>query len=116
MRFRVSNVTRQAILADRAERAATFWERLRGLIGRAQLKPGEALHITPCRSIHTFFMRFPIDVVFLDRHGTVLRACPAMSPWSALVCSRATSVLELPPGTAAATGTRTGDVLTFELC
>jgi uncharacterized protein len=116
MHFRVSNITRRSVLADRAERAGTFWQRLKGLLGRSQLYPGEGLHLTPCRSIHTFFMRFPIDVVFLDERGTVLRISSAVAPWRGLVCTEAKSALELPAGTAEASGTRTSDELSFELC
>jgi uncharacterized membrane protein (UPF0127 family) len=114
MRFRVSNITRGSVLAERAERAETFWGRLKGLLGRSRLCGGEGLHITPCRSIHTFFMRFPIDVLFLDERQTVLRVSRALAPWRTLVCTRATSALELPAG--AASGTQPSDVLEFELC
>ena len=61
-------------------------------------------------------MRFPIDVLFLDERGTVLRVSSALAPWRTLVCARATSALELPAGTAAASGTQPSDVLAFELC
>jgi uncharacterized membrane protein (UPF0127 family) len=61
-------------------------------------------------------MRFPIDVLFLDESGTVLRVSSTLVPWRTLVCTRATSALELPAGTAVATGTQPSDVLEFELC
>lgn len=96
--------------------ADSAWTRMRGLLGRRGLESGEGLLITPTGSVHTFFMRFPIDVLFLDERGTVLRVSSALAPWRTLVCARATSALELPAGTAAASGTQASDVLAFELC
>jgi len=116
MRLRVTNSTRAALLADRAERATHFIERLMGLLGRARLDAGEGLQIAPCSCIHTFFMRFPIDVVFLDGAQRVLKVAPRIRPWRVIGCSRARSVLELPPGTLEKTGTRPADELDFELC
>lgn len=116
MRFRVTNITRRAVLAQRAERADSFGRRLKGLLGRSRLSPGDGLHLLPCRAIHTFFMRFPIDVLFLDERGTVLRVFSAVAPWRAVACAKAKSALELAAGTAEASGTRPSDVLDFELC
>jgi uncharacterized membrane protein (UPF0127 family) len=116
MRFRIINSTRAAVLADRAERATSFAKRLKGLIGRSRLEPGEGLQISPCNSIHTFFMRFAVDVIFLDGAGRVLRAWPGIRPWRAIFCLGAKSVLELPAGTINRTGTCPADELNFELC
>jgi uncharacterized membrane protein (UPF0127 family) len=116
MRLRVTNSTRAALLADRAERATRFIERLTGLLGRAQLDAGEGLQIVPCNCIHTFFMRFPIDVIFLDGAQRVLKIAPRTPPWRVIGCSQARSVLELPAGTVEKTGTRPADELDFELC
>lgn len=75
---------------------------------------GEALHIVPCNSIHTFFMRIPIDALFLDRDGVIVKALEALPPWRVTgVYFSARSVLELPAGTVAGSGTREGDRLTF---
>jgi uncharacterized protein len=116
MRLRVENVTRGCILADRAERASSFVQRLVGLLGRARLSVGEGLLITPCNAVHTFFMRMAIDVAFLDAEGVVLRQVGALPPWRATPVQRgARSVLELPAGTLQASGTREGDRLRFEL-
>jgi uncharacterized protein len=115
MRLRVNNVTRDRLLADRAERAEHFKDRLVGLMGRRSLAFGEGLHITPCNSIHTFFMRIPIDVAFLDAQGVIVKQFSALPPWRASsVYFQARSVLELPAGTLAASGTREGDRLCFE--
>lgn len=88
--------------------ACSPWSRLRGLLGH-RLGPGEGLLISPCNGVHTFFMGYAIDVVFFDRRGTVLsvrEAMPAnrMAPW----VRGAHRVLELPAGSAAASGLRAG--------
>jgi uncharacterized membrane protein (UPF0127 family) len=115
MRWKVSNETRGRLLADRAERATSFKDRFLGLMGRRSLAFGEGMHITPCNSIHTFFMRIPIDVVFLDPDGLIVKQIPAMPPWRvSSVHFKARSVLELPSGTLAGSGTQEGDRLIFE--
>jgi len=115
MRLRVNNVTRDRLLADRAERATSFMERFVGLMGRRSLVLGEGLHIDPCNSIHTFFMRIPIDVAFLDADGVIVKQFLALPPWRGTsLYFRARSVLELPAGTLAASGTQEGDRLVLE--
>jgi uncharacterized membrane protein (UPF0127 family) len=115
MPLRITNRTRGKILADRAEEARSFWVRMRGLMGRRELKMGEGLYLVPCNSIHMFFMRFAIDAVFLDRGGRVVKLIPALPPWRATrVYWRAHSVLELPAGVASGAGTQEGDLLSFE--
>ncbi len=103
-----------AVLAGRVESAATLLARLRGLLGRSALPQGEALRIEPCTSIHTFFMKFPIDAVFLGRDGKVVRAVEEMRPWRATrIYPSAAMVVELPAGTLRRTDTREGDELEF---
>lgn len=115
MRWKVNNVTRGRLLADRAERATSFADRFMGLMGRRSLVSGEGMHLSPCNSIHTFFMRIPIDVAFLDREGLIVKQIPAMPPWRmSSVYFKAHSVLELPAGTLAASETQEGDRLSFE--
>ncbi|MBU8897718.1 DUF192 domain-containing protein [Corallococcus sp. H22C18031201] len=115
MRWRVNNETRQRLLADQAERAESFVQRFQGLMGRTLLPVGEGLHIVPCNSIHTFFMRIAIDVAFLDKEGRVVKQMAALPPWRATsVYFRAHSVLELPAGVLTASGTQEGDLLSFE--
>jgi uncharacterized membrane protein (UPF0127 family) len=115
MRLRVNNVTRDRLLSDRAERATSFMDRFVGLMGRRSLSFGEGLHLEPCNSIHTFFMRIPIDVAFLDGDGVIVKQFPALPPWRATsVYLQARSVLELPAGTLQASGTQQGDRLTLE--
>ena len=86
-----------------------FWQRLVGLLGRSSIDADEALWIDPCRAIHTFGMRFAIDVVFLDRRGVVLRVVPALLSWRLAACSRASSVIEMSAGTAERIGLEAGD-------
>jgi hypothetical protein len=113
--MRLVNRRTGAVLAERVERARSFWRRLRGLIGRAALPEGDALSLEPCNGIHTFFMRFPIDAVFLDRERRVLRVVEAMAPYrSTRLYRTVVQVVELPAGTLARTGTRPGDDLAFE--
>ena len=105
-----------ALLASQVERAVTVRTRLRGLLGRESLAEGAALVIEPCTSIHTFFMRFPIDAAFVDRAGRVVRAISDLRPWRATrLYPSAALVVELPAGTLARTGTVEGDELAFEV-
>ena len=114
MPFTVRNQTRDKLLAARATEATTFAARFMGLMGKKELPFGEALHIAPCNSIHTFFMKIPIDAVFLDKELKVVKVCSAMVPWRiSNVYWAAHSVLELPAGTTSASGTREGDQLDF---
>jgi len=82
--------------------------RMRGLLGRAELPSGEGMLIRPANSIHTWFMRFPIDAVFLDRDLTVLRVRSAVPPWRMAGCRGAKAVLELPAGEAERRGLAAG--------
>lgn len=78
--------------------AASFWRRFVGLLGRAGMAQDEALLITPCNNIHTFFMRFAIDAVFLDRHGMIVAIVPHLRPWRCAVARAAYACLELAAG------------------
>jgi len=80
-------------------RADTFRARAKGLLGVPHLDDVQALWLAPCRAVHTFGMRFAIDVVFLDARGKVLRIVPNLPPYRLAVCLRAASVLELAAGT-----------------
>lgn len=115
MTFRILNATRETVVAAAAAEAETFVSRFVGLMGRKDLATGEALHIEPCNSIHMFFMRFPIDAVFLDRDRRVVRRIDVIRPWRiSPIVKGARSVLELPAGTAEASQTQEGDQLRFE--
>ena len=112
---RVRNLSREADLASRATLADSFWRRLRGLLGRDGLADGEGLVIVPCNSVHMLGMRFPLDVLHLDRSGTVLRALPNLKPGQlGPMVWRSHMAVELPAGTIAASGTVAGDVVALE--
>jgi uncharacterized protein len=113
--MRVRNLSRDADLADRAAVADNFWRRLRGLLGRDGLQTGEGLVIQPCTSVHMIGMKFPLDVLHLDRSGTVLRALPDLRPGQfGPMVWRSHIAVELPVGTIAATGTVPGDHVALE--
>ena len=88
--------------------ADTALTRMRGLLGRTELPSGEGMLIRPANSIHTWFMRFPIDVVFLDGDLTVLRVRSAVRPWRTAGCRGAKAVLELAAGEAERRGVQAG--------
>jgi uncharacterized protein len=102
----------QTILADRALLADNFWASLKGLMGQTALPSGSGLLLTPCQSVHTMFMRFPIDVIFIDKNGKILHLIESMKPWRiSKHLTKSRSVLELPAGTIAATATKLGDTV-----
>src|SRR5687767_8089317 len=103
---RISNQTRNRVIADRAEVARSFLARGRGLMGRTNLPEGYALIIYPEWSIHTFFMRVPIDVLFVDRQDQVVglrHAMPPNRPYAGVSPVRGRYVIELPAGVLHAT-------------
>lgn len=99
------------VVCERCLVAATALTRLTGLLGRSGLEPGEGLLLRPASSIHTFFMRFPIDVVFLSRQGEVLKVAERVPPWRARSCRHSYAVLELAAGEAERRGIAVGDRL-----
>lgn len=112
--IQIVNRTRDRVLADRGELARSFWARGRGLMGRAVLPQGYALIIYPEWSIHTFFMRVPIDVLFVDRGNCVValrRAMPPSRPFAGVAPWHGRYVIELPAGVIDVTGTAVGDEL-----
>lgn len=114
MRLRVFNRTRSAVLASAAEIAGESAARRRGLLGRAALQSGEGLWIAPCEAVHCFFMKFTIDVLFLDKSLRVVKVRPSLKPWRIAASLRAHSVLELPEGVIRSSATQPGDQLEFE--
>lgn len=111
------NQTRDVVLAERVSEAATFFTRLRGLMFRGALEAGDGMRIDPCNSVHTCFMRFPIDVVFLDSERHVAAVINGMKPWRFSKLYRSScEVLELPSGTLKRTGTVVGDRILLKKC
>jgi hypothetical protein len=108
------NRTSQVYLATDLSIAETHLSRLRGLIGVSadHFRNGRGLWIRPCRGVHTLAMSFPIDVVYLNRTGTVVHVEPDLQPWRfSPIRMQAASVLELPSHTVARTETAVGDVI-----
>ncbi len=101
------------VVCERCEVADSAWSRMRGLLGRKGLEPGAGLMIVPGSSIHTFFMRFPIDVVFFDRELRVRSVARAVKPWRMVLRPRARGVLELAAGEADRAGIREGSRLAW---
>jgi uncharacterized protein len=96
------------VVCERCLLAATPLARMRGLLGRSGLEKGEGLLLRPASSVHTFFMRFPIDVVFLSRDGEVLKIAEAVPPWRTVAARGAKAVVELPAGEARRRGLTVG--------
>ena len=94
--------------------ADTSAKRRTGLLKHARLEPGDGLWIVPCESVHTFFMKFAIDVLYLDKAKRVRKLKHAVAPWRLSACLSAHSVLELPAGTLARTQTAVGDEISVE--
>lgn len=82
-------------------RADNFLSRLAGLLFKRALQPGQGLLLVPCASVHTFFMAYAIDVVFLDRAGVIQKVVPDLKPWRMAACAAAYQTLELAAGQAA---------------
>lgn len=107
----VINVTRDTQVADRVQLAGDGGSRRKGLLGRDGLEKGEGLWIVPCEAVHTFWMRFAIDLIYLDREYRVVKIRSAVPPWRLSACLRAHSVIELAPGTISEKQVRRGDRL-----
>ncbi len=105
------NETKGVTLGGLIEVAGESKTRNKGLLGRDSLDEGQGLWIVPCEAIHMFFMRFAIDVIYLDKQKRVVKIVPELKPWRLSGCMRAHSVLELPAGVAERTGTSPGDQL-----
>jgi uncharacterized protein len=99
------------VLVERCFVADKPWSRMRGLLGRSALPVGEGLLLKPAGSVHTFFMRFPIDVVFLDRELSVVDVAAELRPWRTARRKGAKAALELPAGEAARRGIGVGSAL-----
>lgn len=105
------NLRTGEIIAGRVKKADSFCSRLVGLMGKKSMPEGSALVLKPCKSVHTFFMRFSIDVAFLDQGGRVLHVITEMPPFRVSpYVKEAWTVVELPGGTVKGR-VRPGDVL-----
>lgn len=103
------------VLAGAASVATSLGARMKGLLGTASLAAGAALVIRPCTGVHTFFMKYPIDVVFADRDGVVVAVCHALRPWRwTAIHPHAYEAIELPAGAAEAAGVKEGDRIGYK--
>jgi len=110
--FRVLNETKGTVVAERVSVADAIWSRFWGLMGRRCLPEGHGLLLRPSSSIHTAFMRFAIDVVFLDRQNRVVKVVAGMKPFRLAAALRGGhNALELPAGAAQGAGVERGDRL-----
>ncbi|OGX40606.1 MAG: hypothetical protein A2984_02700 [Omnitrophica WOR_2 bacterium RIFCSPLOWO2_01_FULL_41_12] len=112
--MKIINQTKNTILAENVIVADRPFQRIKGLLGKKEFKPGQALVLKPCNSIHTFFMKFPIDVLFVDKDNRVIKAVPTLKPFClTYIYFRAILAIELPVGTIPSTLTQEGDTLTL---
>jgi hypothetical protein len=116
LKLRVRNLTRNTVLADRAGIADTSAARKRGLLKHTGLEEGEGLWIVPCEGVHSFWMKFAIDVVFLNKKRKVTKLRPNMVKNRIALSLSAHSTLELPVGMIAKSQTAVGDQLELEKC
>ena len=101
-------------MCERCLLAETPLTRLKGLLGRRGLEQGEGLLLRPAASIHTFFMRFPIDAVWVDRDLNVIKVSHDVAPWHTAACKGAKGVVEMAAGEAKRLGVSAGDKLTLQ--
>jgi len=106
----INDRTRKPVV-DTVELAETRTARRRGLLGRECLPEGAALMLIPCFAVHTAFMRFAIDLVFIDRDGRIVRTVSRMAPWRIAIAWRARAVIELPAGRLESCPVQLGDRL-----
>ena len=111
---RVRRTADGAVVCERCEVPKSAFGRMRGLLGRSGLEPGGGMLIDSAPSVHMLFMRFPIDVVFLDREWRVVGVRHHLRPWRVAGARRAVAALELPAGAAAAAEIEEGDVLALD--
>jgi uncharacterized membrane protein (UPF0127 family) len=112
---RIINKTKNTILAQRAEVAATILKGIKGLLGRKGIGEGEGMIIKPCSSIHTFFMQFPIDVIFLNKDNQIAALREYMPPYRMFsTWFKGKQVIELPAGTISKTNTALKDEISIE--
>jgi uncharacterized protein len=109
--FELRNGRSGAVLATRLVGAFDSTSRRKGLLGRDSMPAGEGLVIAPCNGVHTFFMRFAIDIVFVSKAGLVVKVRRAVPPWRLTAALRAYAVIELPAGTLGQADTHRGDSL-----
>ena len=110
--MKIINLSKNTLLADKAGLANTFSKRLIGLLGQRSLEKGEGLILSPSNCIHSFFMRFKIDVIFLDKNGKIVGILPSFKPFHlSPIFFTAYLAIELPENTLKLTQTQVGDII-----
>jgi uncharacterized membrane protein (UPF0127 family) len=109
----IINARTKAIVATDVEIAETREARNRGLLGRDRLDPSAGLVLSPCFMIHTAFMRFPIDVVFVDRYGFAIKIVKNLGPWRVAIAPGARMTIELAAGVIESRDLQVGDPVYF---
>ena len=94
--YRLRNLTRGTLLGDAIDLADTSRKRKTGLLKHTELRAGEGLWIVPCESVHTFFMKFAIDLLYVDKRNVVRKIVSSVPPWRMSMCLSAHSIVELP--------------------
>ena len=112
--MKIVNLTKNTVLAENAIVANTVFKRIKGLLGKKEINIGQALILKPCNSIHTLFMRFPIDVVFVEKRNRVVKIISCLKPWRLSgIYLTARLCIELPVDTIRSNLTSAGDTLSF---
>ena len=112
--MKIINQTKKIVLAENANLADTPFKRIKGLIGRRSLRDGEALIIKPCNSIHTFFMNFPIDVIFVGKNHKIVKIISGLAPFRlSPIYLGSAYVIELSAGTVSPESAVVGDNLSL---
>jgi len=113
--MKIVNLANSISLSEDVMPAYSFAKRLKGLLGRQSLRRGQSMLLRPANSIHTFFMRFHIDVLFVDKNNMVIKAINDLSPFRATgIYLKSAFVIELPAGTIQETMTKEGDYLQIQ--
>ncbi len=94
-------------------RTENMLERMRGLLGRSPLQPGQGMLIDPCAAVHAIGMTYPLDLVFLSAGGQIMKLVQSLKPWRMATCAGARMVLELPAGTIAGQEMAAGQTLNW---
>ncbi|MHB9034041.1 MAG: DUF192 domain-containing protein [Anaerolineae bacterium] len=114
-KIKINNIKNNNIISQSAHRANSYFRRLIGLMFRKTLSPGEALIINPCSSVHTHWMRFAIDVIYVNKDNVVVGIDHNLKPWRlGRFYKKVQYVIELPAGTAQATNTQPGDIVSIQ--
>lgn len=113
--MKITNKTKNTFLAEKVVVADTLFKRTKGLLGTKDFRSGEAMVIKNCNSVHTFFMSFPIDILFVDKSCRVLKAISSLKPFRITpLYFKADFVVELPVGTIESSSTTIGDLLSLQ--